>query len=193
MNKRLEELRAGAKDYLTKLSDRERGILALAAIMIALFVSAQAYKRASLVFELQTSEREQLTRDLDAAGVLLERYSKLKAKRNEIENVYKEVEIKEGALSLLERMVEEKAGVPKGQFTIKEMQARQFGGNYEQQPFTINLSVSALEKLTDLLQELVSGPHRMVISRLHVKKAPTLDKLNVDIDVSTFKRVNSGK
>lgn len=184
LKNRLDPLR----QYFAKLSSREKAILAVAAVMIALVVVSKSYDWVSGVFEEQTVRLDKAEQDLQAAAAMLQRHAKLRSRRDEIEAMYSEIEIKEGGLSLLERLLRTKANVTSG-FTIKDGPVRQFGGNYEQAPFSVKFPTNNLQTLVDFLTEVVHGPQKMVLTRLDIRKARTGDKLEVDMDVSSFRKI----
>ena len=185
-----EKYKAILLTQLERLSNRERGILVVSVIILVLFAASKIYTSVSMVYSLQSANLEQAQRDLDMAGKLLQRYSKLKARRTEIEAKYKQIEIKEGGLSLLEDLVRNKAGVASG-FVIKDGPIRQFGGNYEQAPFSVKFPIVSLERLLEFLEAVVHGPQHLVLTKLDLKKGRASDRLDVELDVSTFRRLKS--
>lgn len=188
MVERLKHRLDPLRQYLANLSGREKAILAVAAVMIAIVSVSKSYDWVSSVFAEQTARLEKTQQDLQAAAAMLQRHAKLRTRRDEIETMYKEIEIKEGGLSLLEKLLRTKANVTSG-FTIKDGPVRQFGGNYEQAPFSVKFPTNNLQTLVAFLTEVVHGPQRMVLTRLDLRKSRAGDRLEVDMDVSSFRNV----
>lgn len=174
--------------YLAKLSVREKVIIGVAALLVSIALVSKSYDWVSNRFSDQIAELEQAEKDLQAAAVMLQKHAKLRGRRDQIEAMYKEIEIKEGGLSLLERLLRTRASVTSG-FTIKDGQIRQFGGNYEQAPFSVKFPITNLSNLVAFLDEVINGPQRMVLTRLDIRKGRGTDRLEVDMDVTSFRRI----
>jgi hypothetical protein len=174
-------------EQYARLDRREILLITAALFMVGLMILSQFYSWVDSKFEEQAAEIEQLENDAQTVSAMLQRYVRLRSRRDEIEASYKQVEIKEGALSLLESLIRTKANVPTG-FTIKDNPPRQFGGNYEQVPFSVKFPISNLPKLVEFLQEVLHGAKPMVVTRLDLRKQRNSDRMDVDMDVSSFRR-----
>ncbi len=183
-------LKRRLREELTKLSGRERGLIAGAIVAILFLVVWQSYEKVRSVFKNQSLKIEAARQDLGDIRERFQRFSALHAKRKAIEEQYKEVEIKDGVRSHLEELLKSKAGVSSG-YNIRELTAVEFGGNYEQAPFSLKFTVGSLEGLVDFLKELVQGAHPLVVTELEIKREPIGDKLKVSVDVSSIRRVSS--
>lgn len=170
------------------LTQREKAIIVLA-VSVALFMLCyQIYEPIRRVFREQADQLVALEGSMKTVAPGIERYVKLRARRDGIEEEYKEVEFKEGALSHLENLVKGKAGVTAG-FTIKDNPPKEFGGNYEQTLFNIKFTTTNLESLVEFLRELTYGAKPLVVSKVDIQKSKFADRLEVDVDASSIRRL----
>ena len=170
------------------LTQREK-IIIIVAVCAAVFMGLyQIYEPIRESFKAQTAKLVTLDENMRGVGVSIERYMKLKARRDKIEAEYKGIEFKEGALSHLETMLRSKSGITNG-FQIKDNQPKEFAGNYEQTPFNIKFTTVSLDSLIDFLKELTHGPRPLIVSKIDLQKSKFADRLEVDIDASSIKRV----
>lgn len=176
------------KAKFSALTQREKVIIVAAGLVAVCMLSYQIYEPIRRTFHEQAEQITTLEGTMKGVGTTLERYVKLKARRDAIEDEYKEVDFKEGALSHIENLVRSKAGISAG-FTIKPNPPKEFGGNYEQTLFSIKFSTTNLEALVDFLKELSHGPRPLVISKIDIQKSKFADRLEVDIDASSIRRV----
>ena len=178
--------------YLTaqwhKFSRREHAMIAGAALVLVFTLCYLVYEPIQDAFDAQAvalAEAQGRTRTI---GGTLEGYLKLKARRDLIESRYREVEFKEGALSHIENLIRTKALVTSG-YTIKDNTPRPFGGSYEQVPYSVRFQISSLSALLDFLKEVVHGPRPLILSRLELQKSRIGDRLDVDLDVSSLRKI----
>ncbi|MBX7145178.1 MAG: hypothetical protein K1X79_12055 [Oligoflexia bacterium] len=186
--KELKEQLAKLLAAFNALSGREKGLIVAGAAVMCLLGLYKVYEPVQLVFSEQVQEVQKAENDARSASALLERYAKLKARRDAIEREYKEVEFKEGALSHLENMVKNKAGVASG-FTIKDSPPVEFGGEYEQTLFSVKFTTTNLPGLVDFLKELSQGPKPMILGKVDIQRSRFADRLETDIDVSSIRKV----
>jgi hypothetical protein len=175
--------------YYQNLSQREKllvigGVLVLAPLFINTLLIKPIYEK----FKAQTAALAQLESDIKTVPFILDRYRRFAAKKTDLENEFKQVEIKEGEQSLLENIVSGK--VDPG-FDITAGQTRNFGGSYEQAAFTVRFSISSLSTLVDLLKEITTGAKRMLLTSLTISKDPSGEKLRVEISVSSIRQIKS--
>lgn len=170
------------------LTAREK-IIIIVALIVAVFIALyQIYEPIRGSFQNQQERITALEASMKNAGLSIERYIKLKARRDKIEQEYKGIEFKEGALSHLENLVRTKAGVSSG-FTIKDNPPKEFGGNYEQTLFSIKFTTTSLDSLLNFLKELANGPRPLIISKIDVQKSRFAERLDVDIDATSIRRL----
>lgn len=170
------------------LTVREKVIIIVAAAVALGILLYKIYEPIQRVFVQQKDELSTLSASMQTVAPQVERYVKLRARRDAIEEEYKEVEFKEGALSHLENLVRNKAGISSG-FTIKDNPPKEFGGNYEQTLFNIKFTTTNLETLVAFLGELTNGAKPLVVSKVDIQRSKFADRLEVDIDASSIRRV----
>ncbi|RIL09570.1 MAG: hypothetical protein DCC75_06240, partial [Proteobacteria bacterium] len=129
--------------------------------------------------------------DIETVALGLVRYNKLIARRQAIEDTYSKMEFSEGALSYLDKLVREKAGIVGGD-PIKAMRPKPFAGKYEQDPFTIRFTITDLPRLVDFLFELVRGPRPMILASLDLKRRAAGDALEATMDVASIRKAKQG-
>ncbi|MBX7137274.1 MAG: hypothetical protein K1X83_04750 [Oligoflexia bacterium] len=178
-----------AKDYLAAMSGREKLLIGVGLIVLLGLALVQIYGSISAGFSSQSVEITRLERDLNDLSTLLDRYTKVKSRRDAIENQYKSVEINEGVYSHLENLIKKFALVDSG-FTISENPQLKFGGNYLQLPFVVKFTTTNLKALVDFLKQIVEGPKPLVISRLNLTRSRGRDSLDVELEVSSIKRAS---
>jgi hypothetical protein len=179
----LEQLKA----KFVGLSSRERGLILVASIAVGCMGLYQIYEPVNALFLSQNQRISSLEENVKALGPSLERYAKLRARKDIIEQEYREVEFKEGALSHLENLVKSKAGISTG-FTIKDSPPKEFGGDYEQTSFSIKFTTSNLPSLIEFLRELAYGTRPMILGRLDIQRSRFAERLEVDLEVSSIRR-----
>jgi hypothetical protein len=182
---------ATARRQFTALSRREQLLISSAAA-VAVFVGVYSVlEPISEAFDHQAVELVEAQGRTKSVSGTLERYLKLKAKREAIEGRYRKVEFEDGALSHLENLIRTKALVASG-FTIKDSPSRPFGGNYEQVPLTVRFSTANFEALIDFLNEVVHGPRPLILGRLSLQRSRMGDRLDVELDVSNLRKLSKG-
>ena len=180
-------------DIISGLSARERIMAALAFLVL---LGMGLYSLVEPINTALKSRQQELKKSKDSLALLpnqLEKYYLLNARQSEIEKRYKEVTFPEGVLSYLESIIKEKGGIEKTtDYKINQQSARGFGGRYVQEPFRIELYLQSEESLAKVLYELVRGPRPLVLSRLNIKSTPNKSRLIVNLEVSSFRRSDSG-
>lgn len=185
----MNELAAKASAWYRTLSQRERVAIVVMAILGTTFALYLSIIPIVDAFAAQSEEIKKVEQDLETASVLLEQFMRVKARRDEIEAEYKSVEFKEGDLSYLERLVREKMGLGSGAFTINQRAPTSFGDVYEQSPSSIKFATTSLESLLSFLTELSYGAQPLLVTRLDISKTRGGERLDVDVDVSSIRRV----
>ena len=169
-------------EWVIALSVREKAILAVAALMIVTYLSYLIIVPVRAAFVSQNDELARLSSELEGVDRVLDTYVKLKQRRDQIEQEYSDIEVKEGDL---ERIIREKIGtstIP----TIRAAEPEEFGGNFQQTSFKVSFQVTSVSSLVDLLKELVSGKSPVILTRFEMQRRP--DRLDVEIEVSSIRR-----
>jgi hypothetical protein len=179
-----------AKARFVALSGRERVSIVVCLVAVGLMGLYQIYEPIDAGFRAQSQKLAQIEASVKSLGPALERFAKLRTRRDAIEQEYREVEFKEGALSHLENLVKVKAGISAG-FTIKDAPPKEFGGDYEQTTFSIKFTTSNFPALIEFLRELTHGARPMILGRLDVQRSRFAERLEVDIEVSSIRRTRS--
>lgn len=180
----------GRSEY-KKLSLRERGIIWSAAAIGALIGLYSFGEHINGIFAEQHTRLEDGEKAVRATGPLLERYVKLKTRRDAIEREYRGVEIKEGAYAHIENLIRSKLGISSG-FTIKDNPPKEMGGDFEQITYSIKFPVPTLQPLIDFLKEIVHGQRPLLLSRLDIAKRGRGDKLEIELDVVSIREAHGG-
>ena len=187
----LSTIKRRAREELFKLSPRERWLIVGAVAAIVFFVSWQTIEKVKMVMRNQDQKIESARQDLSDLRERFQRFSALQSKRRAIEEQFKEVGLKDGVKSHLEDLLKNKAGVSSG-YAIKELPAVQFGGSYQQTPFSVKFTVASLDGLVSFLKELVEGANPLVVTELEIKRDPIGDKLRISVDVSSIRKADGG-
>lgn len=175
-----------AKRYITGLSARERVLLIAAIIVVVVLAISSIVPAISQAFSKQSADIEAFNKQMSLVVESLGRYSKLEARRKEIEDAYREVEISEGILTYLEQLIKSKAGIEQGH-SINPRETRPFGNKFEQASVTVKFTIVDLKRLVQFLEELVHGSKPFILGRLEIKRRPAGDSLEVELDVSSIR------
>lgn len=186
----LKPITAAVVTWFTKLSQREKVIVVAAALIGIVFGIHALYEPIQIAFEEQSVQLAKIETDKKTVEIVLDRYQKLVQKKRALESRYQEFEIKEGVLSYLERLVKEKGKVPDGKYKITSNKEREFGGSYEQAPFTIKFDTASMPDLVEFLNEVVQGAQPLILTRIDLTKSPVTSLLTVEVDVSTIRKVS---
>jgi len=178
--------RAWIMGEYAKLSRRERFILAGLGGVVVFIAAWGVYEPTRDLFADQRLRLEKTLEAVQTSSSSLERYVKLKARRDLIEREYRGVEIKEGVYAHLENLIRTKLGLSSG-FTIKDTPPKSMGGNFEQITYSMKFTTPTLQPIVDLLKEVVHGQRPLLLSSLDIVKRPRGDTLDVSIDVVSIR------
>lgn len=174
--------------YIKKMQPRER-FLAILAIGVGLIITGNiAYSSIEETFKDQEVRLEKALSEMDLSSAALSRFATLKLRQRSIEDAYKEVELDGPVLSYLEKLLKEKAGIASG-FTIRDKPTRQFGGGYEQTPYTIKFTTVDTNRLLEFLKELSEGSRPVLLASIDIKPRPSHDSVDVELEISSIKHV----
>ena len=175
--------------YIKKLQPRERFLALCAVAAVAVISLSEIVSSIQETFNNQEVRLEKSLSEMDLASAALSRFTTLKTRQRAIEEAYKEVELEGPVLSYLEKLLKEKAGIASG-FTIRDKPTRQFGGGYEQTPYTIRFTTVDTNRLIEFLKELSEGSRPVLLASIDIKPRPSKDSLDVDLEISSIKRTN---
>ncbi len=173
---------------IAKLNPNELRLILLAAAVLIFIGIYSVYNPIMEAFAKQNAELAALSEAETNIVPLLERYQKLIVKKSAAEQRYKELEFKEGEVSFLEKLVQERAKIPFGRYTIRPGKEQDFGKAFKLLQFSVKFDTSALDTLISFLSEVVQGERPLIISRLDLKKNPVTNVLSVDIDVRSIRQ-----
>lgn len=191
MNEQVTKSLDTVKNWFTGITRREQaivvsGIIALFVILVQITVIDPVFA----FLEQQQVELEETRKEMNALPNVLARYQRLVQRRKNIEELYKAIEMSEGAFAHLEKLIKEKAGIPAASFDIKEGLPIKFGMDYEQLPYTISFKITDYNRLIDFLEEIVNGSKPLVISTLDMQKSRLGDHIRVSMQVNSVRRVS---
>jgi hypothetical protein len=176
--------------WFNKLSKREKLLVGVPIPIILFFIlHAAIYTPVMEAFASQNARLEESTANIKIIAAMLEKYQRLKSRRANIEEQYKEIEIKESGITLLENMISKHLELPSKSFDIRPSDPQEFGGNFEKTSYTIKFSTPELGKLVAFLDELVHGQAPMILRRLDLKVSGS-NSLDVEIDASSIRRIS---
>jgi hypothetical protein len=185
---RITPLIAKAKTSYDNLSAREQKLLLGGVAVMIIIGILMVMQPISSLFSEQALELAKVEQEARNIGSELTRYQRLVDRRKEVEQEFKSVDLKDGALSHLEGLIRDKAGISQGAFTIKDQPPKSFGNGYQQTFFTVNFSSTDYARLIDFLQELVDGAQPLVLKRLDVKRSRSGDKMDIDLEISSISK-----
>jgi len=182
----LRELGQRARAWFVRLSLRERVLIVLSGVIGLGITGAtilEPIQEAFLDQELRLAQAEQ---NVGRTADLVEKYLKLKSRRDAIEREYQGVEIKEGAVAYLERLLGRRfESNPRPE--IKDLPSQKIGTRFEQNSYTIRAQSRSLDTLVQFLKDLVHGEHPLLLTRLKVARSRRGDRLEFQMDVSTIR------
>lgn len=179
-------------EIFSKLSNREKLLAVIAAAYLIYVVAAQVVDPLQQAFIQQSDRLKKTRQSLAVLPNQLTRYKQLNFKKTEIENQYSGVVFQNGVLSHIESLIKSVAQITNSSdYSIRSLSTKAFGGNYEREPFRIQLNTDSHENLLNFLEKLTRGNQALTLTSLKISKAPNRTKLIVVIEVSNFKPLNS--
>lgn len=179
---------SSVREYLKKLSKREKVIILVAGVMVIGTLIYSIYQPMERAFEEQQVKIDDTAQELERTTIALARYAKLKTKRDEIERSNREVEFSEGVLTYIEELLKTKAGVVSNP-QINPREPKPFGEMYEQAPVSVRFPIVDLKRLTEFLEELVYGKKPLILSSVEIRRRPAGDSVDVELEVSSLRKV----
>ena len=189
LKEQLEKVTSKLIDLWRNFSIREK-VMAIGALLVLLGIGTYyIYEPISIIYAKQNLELDRLRSDLKMLPDEVDKYLKMNNRKNEIEAAYKEIELTEGAASHIEQLIKSKAEITDDRnFQIKPLNPKEFGGNYTQEPFRVELKIGSMAKLVDFLNEIVNGDKPLLLAKLDINKNAHGDFLTVEMDVSNIKK-----
>lgn len=173
-----------------KLSPRERAIIAGSAVILSALGLHQAWLPVKERFELQAVRLAEAEVNLKSLAPSLRDFYRLKARRDEIEAEFKQVESRENSVSALESLLREKIGGPPGSFTIVDRPPVPFGPKYEETSYTVTFRTSSIPSLVEFLKELTYGKQRFLMPKLGIERSYAGDRLEVKMELKSIGEPN---
>lgn len=173
--------------WFRALSIRERSIVVAGAVLILAIGADQLYSPIEEIFAEQAEKLAAFQRNATATPAVVERYARLRSRREQLEKRFKEIEFKEGALSYIENLVRQQPGVAPG-FDIREGSAKSFGKFYQQQPYLVRFQTTNATGLVEFLKSVARGERSLLISKLEIQKPRRGDRLEVDLELNTIRK-----
>ena len=188
LNKKVADVYSLLKEQYSKLSPEKQKLSLAVLIGIPIVIAFSIYSPIIEAFSSQSIELEEIQKKVTSViPVELKNHFRLKNLRSDIEKEYKQIELHEGTLSYLEKLVKDQIGVNQDYFSIDDNQPPQpFGSIFERTPFTIRFKTSNLEKMTSFLKELSYGKQPFLITKLDMTK--TYSGLDIIIDVVSISK-----
>jgi hypothetical protein len=182
-----------ARTFWNGRSSREKGLLALAGIGLAVFIIwPMMISPIQVAFQNQTKALKEISTTYSVAPDILARYTKLGNRRKELEQFYSGVDLSADPLSYLERLLRDTAKAS-GTYNVTPREGVQLGGKYAHKVFLVNFQTTSMDNLSAFLRELTSGKQPMLISQITLDKRLSAESLNVQLEVSGFEAINSSK
>lgn len=182
---KFNEFRAKVTAWYLSLSSREKMlIIGSVAIAVPLTLHSFVYKPIREKFAAQRELLVKMEQDLKTIPHILDRYSRFKKQKDEIEAEFKEINITEGEKTFLENIITGK--VDPG-FQISPATTVPFGAAYEQATFSIKFNTSSLQNVVDVLTAISEGKKRMLLTSVTITKLRTGDKLEVQLSASSIR------
>jgi hypothetical protein len=179
-------------EYYSTRSEREKYLIIGGGItLIVLLAYSFIYTPIIELIDEQKQAIELAEREIKALPFVIARYDKLRQRKAENEKLYSSMNMPEGAMTFLEDLLKNKAGLEASSFSIDPPQpATKITDEYEQQLFRISLKTTDYVKLIEFLEELTYGKKPMIISRLEIRKNEAADSLQASIIVNSIKRIS---
>jgi hypothetical protein len=176
-------------NWFRSLSEREKGLV-LGGVLVLLMIGAnQLAAPIQGAFSAQEQRLAELERFANATPAVVERFSRLKSRREQLEARFREIEFKEGALSYIENLVRQQPGVAPG-FDIREGTPRSFGKAFEQLPFGVRFQTTSASGFVDFLKSVARGERSLLITKLEIQKPRRGDRLEVDLELNTIRQAS---
>ncbi len=161
-------------------------IAAAASVFICVTVVYPAFVEPIVsAFAAQSTRIESLQNTYSVAPDILERYSKLVARRKEIDSFYSQADLSADPLSYLEGLLKDTAQAA-GSYEVTPRQGIQLGGKYTHKFFVVKFKTASYEHLVAFLKAITTGKQPMLISQINLDKQGAGDSLGVQLEVSGF-------
>lgn len=168
---------------------REKVITAVALVFITiLVVYPSIIAPVQEAFSEQSRKLKELKTTYTVTPDILARYTKLVARRKDIDSFYQRANVSSDPLTHLETLLRDTAKAS-GTYNVTPREGVQLGGKYAHKFFVVNFQTSSYENLTDFLKALTAGTQPMLLSQISLDKRTSSDVLNVQLEVSGFEAI----
>ncbi|MCB0317170.1 MAG: hypothetical protein KDD56_00330 [Bdellovibrionales bacterium] len=186
MNDQINKIKDTLSQQYAKLSAQERSLIIVALILVSLFILAPIYDEIESIFTKQTQKLKTVQANVKLTPKKIAEYLSLKKRRDEVKERYKKVELKQGVRSHIESLISKHIGNDASP-TIQNLNLKQIGQGYVQEPFKVNFNASDLKSLSKFLKDLVEGSQPLVLSRLVIRSSRSGERLEVSLDTSSIR------
>lgn len=174
-----------------KLSRREQVVIGALLAYVLGWVLFQGVTSVQTLFADQSARLEKVNLQVSRLPQLIHSYQRLEARKDQIEQDYKEAVMEDGAIEHIESLIKKKDKIDQNSVRIVPKNGRRFGGNFEQLPFQVSFRISDFPQLVQLLSDMANGKEPLRLLRVEMKKHRDGSRLDVELDVSSVRRVDS--
>lgn len=168
---------------------REKGFLSLLTVAVVVIgVVPAVLSPIQEAFSDQSERMAKLREAYEATPDMLARYTKLVARRKEVENFYKGANLSSDPMNHLETLLKDVAQAG-GTYNVTPKPGVPLTGKYAHKSFAVNFQTTSYENLTAFLRALTGGSQPMLLSEIKLDKPATSHLINVSLVVSGFEVV----
>jgi type II secretory pathway component PulM len=172
--------------FWSQRTPRERVVAVVATLFVAITVLYPILvEPVFAAFAEQSQEIDSLKKTYDVTPDTLDRYSKLLARKKDIEAFYSQADLSADPLSYLENLLKNTAQAA-GSYNVTPREGIQLGGKYTTKFFAVNFQTGSYENLVSFLGAVTSGKQPMLISQINIDKRGAGETINVQLEVSGF-------
>lgn len=172
------------------LSAREKSLAYITGLVLVVILIVQVVAPLSTGLAKNRLEIEKLKGEIKSLPLQIERFKTLSQQKSTIETIYKNSKLNNGALSYIELLVKNRPGIEAVNNFLSPLPTKPFGGEFVQEQFKLNLKVSNMNSLIDLLKDFKNPENPLLVTKLELTRSPKNEFLTTMIEVSNIK---SGK
>jgi general secretion pathway protein M len=177
-------LRSDFEGWFSKLSPRERGLVSLAGLAVALFVAFLVVFKVQRAIAAREARIEQKTQDLAQVGKLAQGYRQVQAERTALE-----AKLKGPPVQLMSYVAQtgQRLGIEVNDLRPSQSAATSASDKVVEDTVEVSLAKLDLPRLAQLLQELERGTGIVKVRRLAVRtRNDDPNAVDVTIVVATY-------
>lgn len=178
-------------DLFRQRSTREKVMLVAAGLILSFMVAYPLFvEPIQAAFARQSEELLSLSNAYSKTPTVLQRYSTLQARRNELEKFYSEINVSEDPLAYLENLLRDVAKAKPGEYTANARQGSSRGEKYITKSFNASFQTSSMENVAAFLKALTTGSQPMLLSSISLERRGAGETLYVQFEVSGFEAID---